>query len=164
VVLVVLLGHRVTEWTVRSPGAGPTDGVGSATSVVEVHALRIRAKDRIVQDLASGRSSLLEAAALFRELDRVPPEVAYPAVLYPAPPLQLESPTAEERYCILVINYVRNTLRGSEPERARALAEQLVEEFWAAKGRPEGVRLPDVTGREPVRELLERARSGSLKS
>jgi hypothetical protein len=123
----------------------------------EVTVRRIRAKERIVEDLARGRYSLLEAAALFRELDRVPPEATYPAP-YPSPALELESPTEDERYCIVVITYARNSLVGSEPERARALTERLVVEFWAERRGRGDVRLPDVPAGELVRELWERAR------
>jgi hypothetical protein len=154
VVLTVVLRRRIPEIPVRSPKAGES----SAAPGFDVYVLRIRAKDRIVRDLALGRYSLLEAAALFRELDRVPPEATYPARPHPAPALQLVSPTEDERYCAAVITYARNALLGSEPERAQALTERLVAEFWAERcGRGE-VRLPEVTTREPVRELLERAR------
>jgi hypothetical protein len=157
VVLTLVLGYRVIEMSMRAPETGRTAGEDSEAPEIEVMVLRIRAKDRIVRDLARGRYSLFEAAALFRELDRVPPEVTYPAVSYPPPPLELVSPTEDERYCVTVIAYARNSLEGSEPDRARALTERLVAAFWAERFGRGDVRLPEATALEPLRELLGRA-------
>jgi hypothetical protein len=157
-VLAFVLIRRLTELPVRALSAGPSAGEDEVIPAFEVTALRIRAnriraKDRIVRDLAAGRYSLLEAAAMFRELDHVPPEVKYPEkypeVPFDPQPLQLVSPTEEERYCVAVIVYARNWLRGSAPEPARDLTERLVREFWAEQSERGEVRLPDAPWRAP---------------
>jgi hypothetical protein len=154
VILTVVVGRRATERSVRSPEAEFPAREDSAAPGCEVYVLRIRAKDRIVEALACGRYSLFEAAALFRELDRVPPEVTYLPFTDPALALQLESPTEDERHCVTVITYARNSLQGSDPARALALTDRLVAEFWAARSGREGVRLPEAPARESIRELL----------
>src|SRR5688500_4133834 len=67
VVVSSVLGRRVAEVPVRPHPTDPTIDEGAAPGS-EVAVLRIPAKDRIVEDLVLGRP-LVEAAALFRELD-----------------------------------------------------------------------------------------------
>lgn len=156
VVGVFVLGRRVAEMPVRPHSTDPAidERAGPET---EALVLRIRAKDRIVEDLVLGRRPLVEAAALFRELDRVPPQAKYLAVPDPDPPLRLASPTEEEWYCNAVITYARNSLRVMQPDQAEAVTGRLVAEFWAERCERGEVRLPVVTAPEPVRELLKRA-------
>jgi hypothetical protein len=156
VVVAIVLGRRVVEMPVRPHSTDPAIDE-RASPEAEVLMLRIRAKHRIVEDLVHGRRSLVEAAALFRELDRLPPQAKYFADLYPDPPLRLASLTEEEQYCIAVITYARNSLRVIRPDQAEAVTGRLVAEFWAERCERGEVRLPEATALAPVHELLERA-------
>jgi hypothetical protein len=156
VVVAFVLGHRVAEMPVRPHSTDPTIDE-RAPPEAEVLVLRIRAKNRIVEDLVHCRRSLVEAAALFRELDRVPPQAKYLAILVHDPPLRLASPTEAEQYCNAVITYARNSLRVNQPDQAEAVTGRLVAEFWAERCERGEVRLPEATAPEQVRELLGRA-------
>ena len=149
VVLALILGCRVTEVPVRPPATEDP-----AAPAPEAIMRRIRAKDQVVENLAHGRCSLLHAAALFRELNRIPPETKYPVVPAPDSPLRLESPTEEERHCLAVIIYARNTLRVTHPGWAEAVTERLVAEFWAERCERGEIRLPEASP-ESVQELLD---------
>jgi hypothetical protein len=154
VVVAFVLGRCVVEMPVRPHSTDPAIDERAGPES-EALVLRIRAKDRIVEDLVLGRRSLVEAAALFRELDRLPPQAKYLAIPDPDPPLRLVSPTEEEQYCTAVITYARNSLRVMQPDQAEAVTGRLVTEFWAERCERGEVRLPVVTAPEPVRELLE---------
>jgi hypothetical protein len=125
-------------------------------TVPDVIRRRILAKDLLVEELASGRRSLIETAALFRALDRVPPETTYATVPDPDPPLRLTSPTEDEKYCEVVIRVARNILRVSQPDRAEAVVAQLVAEFEAERCLNGTIRLPNPESLEPAHELLRR--------
>jgi hypothetical protein len=118
--------------------------------------LRIQAKCLLVEELAAGRLTLLDTAALFRELDRMPPMTKYPPNPYPAPPIRLECPTEDERYCVRVITFARNLLRVTQPGRAESVTERLVAEFEAERRLSGTIRLPDRGSLEPVHGLLQR--------
>lgn len=117
---------------------------------------RILAKDMLGKDLVAGRRSLPEVAALFRELDRTPPAAVYPSDPDPDPPLRLHTPTDDERYCVVVIAFVRNVLRVHRPDRAEAVTEQLVAEFEAERRAAGTIRLPAPDSLVSVPELLRR--------
>jgi hypothetical protein len=118
--------------------------------------LRILAKDLLVEDLASGCLTLFAAAALFRELDGMPPMAVHPTIPNPDSPIRLECPTEDERYCVRVITYARNALWSAQPGRAKIVTERLVAELEAQRCLSGTVRLPDPRSLEPVHELLQR--------
>src|SRR5262245_46224225 len=99
--------YLVPGWAPQR-GQPTGDDVERADPVFATIRGRILAKELLVGELASGSLSLFEAAALFRELDRVPPETKYPTGPDPDPPLRLTSPTEDERYCVVVIGVTRN--------------------------------------------------------
>jgi hypothetical protein len=128
-------------------------GPSSPSAVIVV------AKKLVARDVAVGRRSLLEAAALFRDLPRRPAE------LTPPPSLEgrdwgrdLPAETEEERLCLRVIGVVRVVL-AEQPDVARlkATVARLEGEFWTAICEHGAIRLPDVPP-EAVETLLERAK------
>src|SRR5262249_59395800 len=123
----------------RAPGPAPDEAERDEAEVVQ---LRIHAKHRVVEGLAAG-GPLLHAAALFRELDRLPPPTRQPACLAPDAPLRLPSPSEGDWHCPVVITFARNSLRTDRPDRAEAATRRLVGEFWAAGGGRGAVRVPD---------------------
>jgi hypothetical protein len=155
--LGVLLGIMsfVPEWVPERER--PTrDGDDQPATVPDVIRRRILAKIHLVEELAADRISLIEAAALFRDLDRVPPETNYSTVPDPDPPLRLTTPTEDERYCEVVIRVARNNLRVSQPDRAEAVIAHLVSEFEAERCLKGTIRLPNPESLEPAHELLRR--------
>jgi hypothetical protein len=120
--------------------------------------LRLYAKDRIAREVVAGRRSLFEAAALFRELNRLPPAV---------PELSRSdgfdrtsvAHTDEERLCRQVIRWVGAVIaRDGFPERAEAAQRLLADRLRAEVQKPETIRLPDPATLEPAGELVERCR------
>lgn len=105
--------------------------------------LRILAKNRIVDGLTDDDLPLLDAAALFRELDRIPPTTQYPLVTHPGHPLPLTSPTEDESCCSAVILFAHNSLKVTRPDQEEVVTKRLVAEFWTEKCRQGAVRLPD---------------------
>jgi hypothetical protein len=122
----------------------------------EAQALRLVAKDRIARDAADGRVSLLEAAALFRELNKLPPAPARPTRVDSS--LNIPADTEEAWLCRQVAAHVRVALR-SDPARAEAAVARLEDEFFAELRAHGALRLPDAATLEPVHGLLERARA-----
>jgi hypothetical protein len=163
-VLVLAVGFP-GETSVWPPDVeqGPPPGEDPSSPLPELYLLRILAKDRIVADLALDRCRLLDAIALFRQLDRIPPAVNYPAGPPPDPPLELPSPTETERYCLWAITYARNSLSKSQPDRFEAVTRRLVAEFWAERRKHGEIRLPEAPSPESVHQLLERARDDSAR-
>jgi hypothetical protein len=139
---VVPRGPQVTERAAaaRDEQFGP---------VPETIVLRILAKELLLEDLASGRLTLFAAAALFRELDRMPPVAVYP-------PIGLECPTEDELYCMRVITFARYGLKAAQPARAEIVTERLVDELESQRCLSGTIRLPDPGSLEPVHELLQR--------
>jgi hypothetical protein len=154
--LAVVLGWRSDEVTdvSQAPVALPAEQAPNAAIV------RSYAKRQVVHDVVAGRHSLLAAAALFRELDRLPPQAPdlSPEIfdqvlgLPPAP-----SRSADERRCWQVIIWVRSAqtegLSGREATAARLEAE-----LWEGLLSRGGLRLPGAGSLPPVRELLAQAR------
>ena len=122
--------------------------------IPETIRLRIRAKDLLVEELAAGRLTLFAAAALFRELDGMPPMTVY--LPDRDPPIRLVCPTEDERTCVRVITFARNSLRTAQPGRAEIVTERLVAEFEAERRLSGTIRLPDPGSLEPVHRLLQR--------
>jgi hypothetical protein len=167
VCLALVVAFAIGSITVAPPASPEPESdvvvdVDSATPAPEAVRSRIYAKSRLVDELAAGRLSLIYAAALFRELDRLPPEMRYPSAPDPDPPLRVSSPTDGERHCRTVIVYARNRLRTTAPGRAEAVIRRLVAEFWAERDQQGTINLPAVTPSE-LQELLERARNDSAR-
>src|SRR5262245_11780999 len=121
----------------------------------EILATRPMAKRLVALDVAAGRCSLLQAAAQFAALNRLPPEQVTPTDFVPLLPIPVR--TAAERLCGEVLFYVRLALI-HDPE-ALAAAERELEAEFQEQLRTRGViRLPDPSSLEPVENLLARAR------
>jgi hypothetical protein len=132
-----------------------------ASAIPDTVRLRILAKILLVEGIASGRVTLFDAAALFRELDGMPPVTVYPTKPDPDPPVRLECPTEDERYCLRVITVARNMLRVTQPGRAEIVTERLVAEFESERCRTGAIRLPDPGSLDLIDGLLKRrARAG----
>jgi hypothetical protein len=120
--------------------------------------LRFYAKGQIARDAAAGRRSLFEAAALFRELNRLPP--ALPELSYSDRfDTTLVVHNDEERLCRQVIWWVGATItRDGFPERVEA-TQRLLKDVLRAEIQKSGtIRLPEPATLEPAGELLERCR------
>jgi hypothetical protein len=118
------------------------------------------ARSLLARDAAAGRRTLLEAAALFRELNRRPPVVMPPAYADPnGPPLTIPLDTEEARLCRQVILHAYYALRSVAPGRADAAVARLEAEFFAERRAHGAIRLPDPASLEPVEELLQQARA-----
>src|SRR5262249_42174568 len=92
----------------------------------ETSQLRMFAKNRIARDLIDGRWSLFEAAALFRELDRLHPKIETLACIDGCDPNHsFPERTDAERLCRNVFFYVRSVLEDhpSDLEQVRARLE-----------------------------------------
>jgi WD40 repeat protein len=119
--------------------------------------LRTLAKDLIAREVAAGRRPLLEAAALFGALNRLPPaQRACPPVEPTDPYLGIPAGSEEEWLCRQVVLYVRAEARQSGPPgRAETAVARLEAEFRAELHARGAIRLPDAPPLEP---LLARAR------
>jgi hypothetical protein len=121
--------------------------------VPEAVILRIRAKQQLTREVAAGRQPLLEAAALFRELNRVPP------ALHPADHPSLAGHSEEELLCRQVIAYVVEPA-GDWPESAAETAVARLEAELQEELRQHGVIcLPDPARLPPALELIAQARA-----
>jgi hypothetical protein len=135
----------------------PPVSAALAEAAPDVVALRLVAKLQIAREVADGRRTLWEAAALFRELNRLPPEPAKPT--HVVSPVHIPVDTEEGWLCRQVVESVRVALY-QEPDRAAAVVARLEAEFFAELRRRGTVRLPEASSLEPVRELLQRTRTG----
>ena len=82
---------------------------------------RLRVKTRVTRDVAAGRVSLTEAAAVFRELD-----VRGPPPLRPVRDVFPDARSEEEAYCRCVIAWAANTAPpGGAAELTRRLEAEL---------------------------------------
>jgi hypothetical protein len=141
----------------------PADAIATDAALIapwpEVVRLRALAKDRLAREVAAGRLPLLEAAALFRELDRVPPSVE-PARLDGADASVLIPGRSDaERWCQRVLAHVQAALGDRPAERAEA-EDRVVAEFFRVLRADGAVRLPDPFGLPTAEELLTQTRAG----
>ena len=127
----------------------------SRDAATEAVVLRAAAKGLLALDVAAGRRTLFEAAALFRELDRLPPEPDPPPGFDPT--LRIPADTEEGRLCRQVVTAVQAEL-GAEPDRAAEAVARLEAEFFQELRRRGAVRLPDPPP-DSVEELLRQARA-----
>jgi hypothetical protein len=124
--------------------------------------LRIEAKRLIARDAAGGRRTLVEAAALFGALNRLPPPAARlpdydPDVSHSY--LHIPMRTEEERLCRQVVAFAWVALGDGPPGRAREAVARLEAEFFAELRARGTIRLPAPPPPEPVEELLRQARA-----
>jgi hypothetical protein len=121
--------------------------------VPEAVILRILAKQHLVREVAARRQPILEAAALFRELNRLPP------ALHPADHPSLAGRSEEELLCRQVIAYVAEPDCNWPEAAAQATVARLEAELQEELRRHGAIRLPDPAGLPPGLELLEQARA-----
>src|SRR5262245_21940807 len=146
------------------PDAAPEAEVFGAL-VPEAMALRIHVKHQIAREVAAGRRALVEAAALFGALNRLPPESVEPPILDGIDAsLRLPKRTDEERLCWLVIAQVKAVLDKEPPDRVAAVVARLEAEFWEELRRHGVLRLPDPSTLPSAHELLERARKAMTEA
>jgi hypothetical protein len=120
-------------------------------SVPEVVILRILAKRHIALETAAGKRSLVQAAALYRVLNELPP--ALPPADHPC----LDGRIEEEGLCWQVILYVANR-EDDGPQTAAAVA-RLEAELQEELCRHGTIQLPDPAGLPSATDLLEEARA-----
>jgi hypothetical protein len=121
--------------------------------VAEAVILRILTKQHLTSEVAAGRQPLLEAAALFRELNRLPP------ALHPADHPSLAGRSEEDLLCRQVIAYVAEP-DGDWPESAaEAAVARLEAELQEELRRHGAIHLPDPAGLPSAPELLEHTRA-----
>jgi hypothetical protein len=148
--VAAVVGRRAAE--PDQPDPCPWDQVADE-QVPEAVILRILAKQHLTREVAAGRQPLLESAALFRELNRLPP------ALHPADHPSLAGHSEEELLCRQVIAYVA-ARDGDWPESAaEAAVARLEAELLEELRRHGGVQLPDPAGLPWATDLLEQARA-----
>jgi hypothetical protein len=157
--LAVTFGRCPSD-TVEPPPA--TDDNPAAAGMLpgwpDIVPLRMLAKDLVAREVLASRLALVEGAALFGELERLPPELGDPPRLDGRnDAVRIPGRTREERLCQHVIAHAVAALRLEPPDRAAAAAERLTEEFFAELPERGAIRLPDPAALEPVKLLLERA-------
>jgi hypothetical protein len=142
----------------QAPDTGPLTGPPVELKLEgwpEAVTLRAAAYEQVARDVADGRRSLLEAAGLFRALNRLPPTVDQPP--RDVPPLTIPIDTEVARLCRQVVAWVPASLH-AEPARAAAAVAQLEAEFFADLRAHGEVRLPDPAVLDPFEALLARAK------
>jgi hypothetical protein len=137
------------------PAAAPGIELAPAPDAV---LLRLAAKQLLAREVANGRRSLIAAAALFRELNRMSPEPAEPAISGPYTwSLRAPARSDEERLCRQVLEWVVNLLHREQPDRADAAAARLEAELHDELRTRGVIRFPDPSSLESVEDLLKRA-------
>jgi hypothetical protein len=157
IALLLTFGQRSSE---SEPGQSAVVTLIDVTRDTVV--MRMDAKRQIALDVAAGRRSLVEAAALFRELNRLPPAAAdltvgdrEEFVLHAA------VHNDEERLCRQVVEWVYWTLlKHVSAESAEEAVARLEAEFRAAPRADGVIRLPDPSALTPLQNLLDPARAG----
>jgi hypothetical protein len=106
---------------------------------------RLARRLAVARSLSRGELPLEEAAARFRDLDRLPPEANWGELrrLHP-------DATEEEFRCVAVIEFTKRYLAEEDPALSRAVAERLDRELQRLRTRAAHVMLR--TGGEPVLE------------
>jgi hypothetical protein len=124
--------------------------------------LRVFAKRLIADDVAAGRRSLVEAAAMFGVLNRLPPALPdYPPAGVTNPDIPIPTSTADERLCWQVVSWVRSVL-APRPREADAAAARLAAEFRGVLRSGGVLRLPDPSSLESPAALMDRAREAQV--
>jgi hypothetical protein len=125
------------------PSVGPPD-----TAVTDLMRLRVAVKTRLAAEVAAGKRSLFETAAIFEALDELPS----------APlPLTIEEAKlpASVRACRHVIEWVGARFDGSD---GAVIVARLKSELQSALEQPGGLQLPDSSAVASIEDLLESAR------
>src|SRR5262245_37262773 len=135
ILALTLSGALAVVFCPRVPGPDelipPTETEALAEGFPETPALRMLAKKLIALEAAAGRRSLVEAAALFRELNRLPPEaILVPPMNEAFPRSRLPGRTDEERLCRQVVVYASVALGDGPPGDAEAAVARLEAEFF----------------------------------
>jgi hypothetical protein len=89
----------------------------------EIIRYRCAAKEQVVRDVLARRLTLLEAASEFRSLNAEPPDFPSP------PPDECFGRTENERYCRLVLDWVRSASEDLTPSQADEILRLLEEEL-----------------------------------
>jgi hypothetical protein len=148
---LVLLGALFSIAIAYLPHCPPAEPpIGPPESDVSEWALlRAEVKKRLAADVAAGQRTMLESAALYDALDRLP-----------AAPLPLTSKEADlpapDRAYGQVIQWVEAHFDGSD---GWATVARLQSELCQAFEQPGGIRLPDPSSVESIEHLLADARS-----
>jgi hypothetical protein len=165
--LAVLLAACPAVVFLRCP-TGPDEppGTGSGKAVqpgeqFEAVDVRSLARTRLALEAATGRRSLLEAAALYRQLNRLPPRASPPRFVDRGDPrADLPLGSEEALLCRQVVIYADAALREERRDReAEAAVTRLGAEFYAELRARGTVRLPEPATLGPIHELLEQARA-----
>ena len=127
--------------------------------IPETMALRGWAKLQIAREVSAGRRTLLDAAALYGELNQLPPVVNLS--LHDGDNATLRGPvrTNEEMLCRQVMTWVEQLLIREAPDRVGRVVDRLEAEFRAALREQGAIRLPGRPSTSAVREVLEQARA-----
>ena len=138
----------------------PAETEALAEGVPEAAVLRVNAKKLIAREVAAGRRSLVEAAALFGALNRLPPRSTDLARqdLHHDWALRVPARTEEERLCRQVVEWVDGLRRSESPESVAATVARLTAEFREELRRHGAIRLPDPSSLPSAKELLDQAR------
>jgi hypothetical protein len=110
----------------RAPAPSPAGEAGYHESPPEVRGFERRQarKDQVVQAVLAGRLTLLEAAALFRALDRGPPTFHWDSFRARWP-----GDSDDERHCHEVIDFMASAAIRDDPCKGKALRERLQAEL-----------------------------------
>jgi hypothetical protein len=165
ILAVIVTGVAALALTRRpaAPDVPHPAEVGAAGDASREVQLRIFAKVLVADEVAAGRRSLPEAAALFAALNRLPPgPVADPHLPFRTWSRHLPDRTAEQQLCLQVIGYV--AMADTKDAAAIAAAVARLEEVFAGELRRYGViRLPAAPA-AAADEFMERARAGLDRS
>jgi hypothetical protein len=145
----------------------PPPAESPATLITETAVVRLRAKKQIALDVAAGRRTLVEAAALFRALNRLPPETTEPTGPdNPTHPWVLTDPvhTEEEQMCREVVEWVYSSLGGESEELAKSAVARLTADFRNELRRHGAIRFPDPSAVTLPPEILDQAERAFAKA
>jgi hypothetical protein len=123
--------------------------------ITDALSLRIVAKFRIARNVIAGRFSLLQGAALFGALNRVPAQSAKLSVFDPQVS-RIRPHTDQERLCRQVVDYVASEL-AEDPDRQETVVAHLEAVFMDELERHGTIQLPDPSCSVSVERLLEEA-------
>jgi hypothetical protein len=131
---------------------------GGDRRLSETRMLRCFAKALIADEVIGGRQPLLEAAALFGALNRLPPEPLPLSVADVEKSVWgIPSRTDEERLCRQVVAWVSHRMPRDQADAA--VARLAAEYRWELHAQG-AIRLPDPASLESPQELLARVRKG----
>ena len=130
-----------------------------AGPVPDTVALRGWAKYQIAGEVAAGRRRLLDAAALYCELNQLPPVVNLSLQDADNAPWRDPVRTNEEMLCRQVMTWVEQQLIREAPDGVGRVLDRLEAEFREALREQGAIRLPGRPSPSAVREVLEQARA-----